>query len=151
MIEACIESILDSCRQAELREYRIAVVADCCTDLTTRRARRALGDAGELLVCEARSAGAARRAGVEAILQFFSKRAPSQIWLANTDADTTVPPDWLALQLKLADAGAAGIAGRCLIASVVPPVRSCSRTMSRWRDNSARWRSTSDNVTRNEI
>jgi cellulose synthase/poly-beta-1,6-N-acetylglucosamine synthase-like glycosyltransferase len=111
MIEACIESILDSCRQAELREYRIAVVADCCTDLTARRARRALGDAGELLACEARSAGAARRAGVEAILQFFSKRASSQIWLANTDADTTVPPDWLALQLKLADAGVAGIAG----------------------------------------
>ena len=111
MIEACIESILDSCRHAALREYRIAVVADSCTDLTAGRARRALGGAGELLNCEARSAGAARRTGVESILQFFRRRAPCQIWLANTDADTTVPPDWLSLQLKLADAGVAAIAG----------------------------------------
>jgi cellulose synthase/poly-beta-1,6-N-acetylglucosamine synthase-like glycosyltransferase len=110
-IEACIESIQASCRQAELREYRIAVVADSCTDLTARRARRVLGEAGELLECEVGSAGAARRAGVEAILKYFKSRAPSQIWLANTDADTTVPPDWISLQLKLADAGVSGVAG----------------------------------------
>jgi cellulose synthase/poly-beta-1,6-N-acetylglucosamine synthase-like glycosyltransferase len=57
------------------------------------------------------SAGTARRLGVEAVLRFFEGRAASQIWLANTDADTTVPFDWLALQLKFADSGVTGIAG----------------------------------------
>ncbi len=110
-IEACLDSILASCRQATIREYRITVVADSCTDLTAERARRALGEAGEVIDCRARSAGAARRAGVEAILRYFEDRARTQIWLANTDADTTVPTDWLSLQLKLADTGVSGIAG----------------------------------------
>jgi glycosyltransferase involved in cell wall biosynthesis len=110
-IEACIQSILHSCRHAQLEDYRIIVVADCCTDLTAVHARRALGDSGELLECKARSAGTARRLGVEAVLSYFKTKAPSQVWLANTDADTTVPLDWLALQLKLADSGVTGIAG----------------------------------------
>jgi cellulose synthase/poly-beta-1,6-N-acetylglucosamine synthase-like glycosyltransferase len=110
-IEACIESILDSCRHAKLKDFRVVVVADGCRDLTSVRARRALGHAGELLACEARNVGTARRLGVEAVLRFFRGRAPSQIWLANTDADSTVPLDWLEVQLKLADSGTAGIAG----------------------------------------
>jgi cellulose synthase/poly-beta-1,6-N-acetylglucosamine synthase-like glycosyltransferase len=110
-IEACIESILESCRHAKLRSFRLAVVADGCRDSTAARARRALGAAGELLECSAKSAGTARRLGVEAVLRFFRKLPPGQIWLANTDADTAVPPDWLAVQLKLADSGITGIAG----------------------------------------
>jgi cellulose synthase/poly-beta-1,6-N-acetylglucosamine synthase-like glycosyltransferase len=110
-IETCIKSILDSCHHAELEDYRIVIVADSCTDSTTVRARRALNDAGELLECEANSAGTARHLGVEAILRFFERTALSQIWLANTDADTTVPQDWLAVQLALAHSGVTGIAG----------------------------------------
>jgi hypothetical protein len=33
------------------------------------------------------------------------------IWLANTDADTVVPADWLNVQLDLADHGADAVAG----------------------------------------
>lgn len=110
-IEACLKSILASCREAAQQDCRVVVVADSCTDLTAERARRALDGVGEVVDCQARSAGAARRAGVEAILRYFKGRAPSKIWLANTDADTTVPVDWLSLQLKLADSGVSGIAG----------------------------------------
>lgn len=110
-IEACIESILRSCLHAKLEDYRIVIVADSCTDLTAVRARRALADAGDLLECGANSAGTARRLGVEAVLRFFKRKARGRIWLANTDADTTVPQDWLALQLALADSGVTGIAG----------------------------------------
>jgi glycosyltransferase involved in cell wall biosynthesis len=110
-IESCILSILDSCHHAKLEDYRLVIVADSCTDLTTVRARRALANAGEVLECEANSAGTARRLGVEEILRFFKKRAPSRIWLANTDADSTVPQDWLDVQLALAHSGVTGIAG----------------------------------------
>jgi glycosyltransferase involved in cell wall biosynthesis len=110
-IAECIGSILGSCRHAKLEAFRIVVVADSCRDSTAVRAQRALGDYGELLECEAKSAGTARRLGVEAVLRYFERRAPSQIWLANTDADTTVPLNWLSVQLKLADSGTTGIAG----------------------------------------
>ena len=110
-IRACIDSVINSVHQAQLAAYRIVVVADSCNDLTATRARSALGSAGEVLECEARSAGTARRLGVAAALEFFRRWPSCRIWLANTDADTTVPLDWLAVQLKLADAGETGVAG----------------------------------------
>jgi hypothetical protein len=60
---------------------------------------------------QARSAGAARRKGAARVLRHFDKVEPSRIWLANTDADTHVPDDWIAVQLSLADTGVAGVAG----------------------------------------
>jgi cellulose synthase/poly-beta-1,6-N-acetylglucosamine synthase-like glycosyltransferase len=109
-IEACIASIRQSCLDAE-GDYWIVIVADSCTDLTASRAARALGAFGEVVECEVRSAGSARRAGVEAVLAHFRHRHPARIWLANTDADTVVPRDWITTQLKLADLGVAGVAG----------------------------------------
>jgi cellulose synthase/poly-beta-1,6-N-acetylglucosamine synthase-like glycosyltransferase len=110
-IEACIDSILASCRDAGLKEYFIAVVADTCSDQTATFASRALGRFGTLIECSVRSAGSARRIGVEAVLQFYKSRPSQHIWLANTDADTTVPLNWLTVQLQIADAGMAGVAG----------------------------------------
>ena len=36
---------------------------------------------------------------------------PERLWLASTDADSTVPPDWLARQLHWQRAGAQAVAG----------------------------------------
>jgi len=110
-IEPCIQSIRRSCEAAQLREYWIVVVADSCTDDTLPRARRAVEGVGEVLECDAKSAGTARRLGVDAALSHFSGRDLRQIWLANTDADTLVPRDWIAVQLGLANAGVAAVAG----------------------------------------
>jgi cellulose synthase/poly-beta-1,6-N-acetylglucosamine synthase-like glycosyltransferase len=107
----CIESIRGSCESAQLGDYWIAIVADSCSDDTVARARRAVDGVGEVLECDARSAGAARRLGVEAVLAHFAGRDLKQIWLANTDADTLVPSDWISVQLRLADAGVAAVAG----------------------------------------
>ena len=63
-IDACIDSIVMSCRHARLTDFRIVIVADSCTDSTAERARRALCDVGELIECTVKSAGAARRLGV---------------------------------------------------------------------------------------
>jgi len=110
-IEQCVATIRGSCEEARLRDYWIVVVADSCTDDTLPRARRAVSGVGEVLECHVRSAGSARRLGVDAVLAHFSGKDLSQIWLANTDADTLVPRDWIAVQLRLADCGITGVAG----------------------------------------
>jgi len=110
-IASCIESIRRSCESVSLRKYWIVIVADSCTDGTVPRARRALQGVGEVVECNARSAGSARRLGVDAVLAHFGGTDLRRIWLANTDADSLVPSDWLAVQLQLADAGIAAVAG----------------------------------------
>jgi glycosyltransferase involved in cell wall biosynthesis len=110
-IEPCIGSIRRSCEAAQVHAYWIVVVTDCCTDDTLPRARRAVGSVGEVIECAARSAGSARRLGVDAALAHFCDKDSSHIWLANTDADTLVPRDWITVQLRLADSGIVGVAG----------------------------------------
>jgi cellulose synthase/poly-beta-1,6-N-acetylglucosamine synthase-like glycosyltransferase len=109
--EKCIETVLDSLAQANVGNSWLVVVADGCTDRTVDLARRALGLRGEVLEIHARSAGAARRAGAARVLQHFIGVDPSNIWLANTDADTRATADWITVQLSLADAGVTGVAG----------------------------------------
>jgi cellulose synthase/poly-beta-1,6-N-acetylglucosamine synthase-like glycosyltransferase len=116
-IEACIGSVLEALETARIPKYWIVVVADDCNDRTVERARRAMGDAGEVVVVTLKSAGAARRVGVAHVLLHMTDIDPSCLWLANTDADTTVDPDWIRVQLMLADDGITGVAGIVQLAS----------------------------------
>lgn len=109
-IECCISSVLKSLARAGVEQW-VVVVADLCVDRTVDRARRALGSAGEVIEITARSAGAARRAGVARVLEHWKDRDPSKVWLANTDADTQVGDDWIAVQLGFADEGVTAVAG----------------------------------------
>jgi glycosyltransferase involved in cell wall biosynthesis len=111
-IRSCIESVLESSLLVEhLSALWVVVVADSCTDRTACRARAALGDCGEVLECHAGSPGTARQRGVEKALQHFESIDASRLWIANTDADSCVPPDWLDRHLRLAEEGIAAIAG----------------------------------------
>jgi cellulose synthase/poly-beta-1,6-N-acetylglucosamine synthase-like glycosyltransferase len=109
-IESCVTSVLRSRVRARV-DHWVVVVADLCTDCTVERARRALGKAGEVIEASAGSAGAARRAGVAGVLKHWGNRDPSHVWLANTDADTEVSHDWIAVQLGFADEGVTAVAG----------------------------------------
>ncbi|MGV7206447.1 glycosyltransferase [Oxalobacteraceae bacterium A2-2] len=79
----------------------IMVVLDACTDgsaaIARRHARASTGAAVRVrhLALEARNVGAARAAGAQALLERGAR------WLACTDADSRVAPDWLAAQLAL--------------------------------------------------
>lgn len=100
LLPACLASIRAAMAHPRLEGVTVHVltVLDACTD-------------GSLLVVEealqvdVRNVGLARAAGCERLLS----RGVS--WLATTDADSTVPPDWLAVQLQLADGGADAVAG----------------------------------------
>lgn len=85
----------------------IVVVLDRCLDETQLVAR---SHAVRILAIDAGSVGAARHAGVSDALTHNSIH-PRQHWLATTDADSVVPPDWLSTHLELAAVGAEVVTG----------------------------------------
>jgi len=111
-IGQCIANVAKSCDASNrCGATWIVVVADRCDDRTAQFARQHLGARGEVLECALGSAGAARRLGAAAVLRHYRGLAASGIWLANTDADTFVPPDWIDTHLAYADANAEAVAG----------------------------------------
>ena len=104
--EALLPGCLAALRVAALAvapvPVRICVVADACADRTAEVARQF----GVHVVSVAeRNVGAARAAGMAATLSQLAGIPPDRVWLASTDADTRVPPSWLARQLAYAAVG----------------------------------------------
>ncbi|MDY6948353.1 MAG: glycosyltransferase family 2 protein [Pseudomonadota bacterium] len=121
--ECTIAASIHAVHAAASRAHRIArpwivIVCDSCTDGTRRNAVAALEGRGEVIECDVRSVGSARRLGVAAVLSHFHDSPASRIWLANTDADTCVVDDWLEQQLNHADHGAAAVAGIVSVSSI---------------------------------
>ena len=80
----------------------IAVVLDSCTDdsaAAAAEAGRRMGLELHLLETDAGNVGAARALGVDAVRRLGAG------WIANTDADTVVPANWVLTQHQLAAAG----------------------------------------------
>jgi cellulose synthase/poly-beta-1,6-N-acetylglucosamine synthase-like glycosyltransferase len=106
LIERCVASVRQALADPSLAGLarQVVVVADRCTDRTAGRTWRALRNAiespGVIVAVGFRSAGRARAAGVAEALRRWPAAAPTSIWLANTDADTTVPADWIARQVR---------------------------------------------------
>lgn len=109
-VAASVRSIRRALEHAGVAQHRIVVVADRCQDRTASRATAAVGPAGQVVDCDEGNVGAARAAGVAAALAGWDGEA-QRCWLASTDADTVVPPDWIERQLRHASAGAHGVAG----------------------------------------
>jgi len=80
----------------------VLVVADTCGDRTAAIAR-AYGV--RVIRIGARNVGTARAAGMSELLRLTAACDRSAVWLATTDADTVVPPDWLHRQLSYASQG----------------------------------------------
>jgi glycosyltransferase involved in cell wall biosynthesis len=90
---------------------RAVVVLDACTDGTARVvAERPDVTALRVVV---RRVGAARAAGVAAMLA-GTALPRHEVWLANTDADSQVRPDWLVGMVEHAAAGADLVLGTVL-------------------------------------
>jgi glycosyltransferase involved in cell wall biosynthesis len=91
---ACIVSIQEAATSHALRgeAVQIFVCADACTDDSVSIAMR-LG--ASVFSLNERNVGAARAVGAQAALDRGAR------WLAFTDADSVVAPDWLAAQLAL--------------------------------------------------
>ncbi len=111
-IGATIDSLRASLSHCHgIEDSWIAVVCDNCSDGTAARAREALRDGGEVIECAVKCVGRARRVGAGAVLKRFRGIDTRGLWIANTDADTTVPLDWIHTQLHFANEGWTAIAG----------------------------------------
>jgi len=92
---------------ATARSERIAcdvlVVLDECTDGSADIARRHPFPVAQL---KAGTVGAARAQGVGALLAQLGTVDPHAAWIANTDADSAVPANWILSQCALAAHGA---------------------------------------------
>jgi glycosyltransferase involved in cell wall biosynthesis len=105
LIERCLTSVRDAA--AHLLDSTgvaatVTVVADSCTDSTVEVARQY---GAEVLVLQARCVGRARDAGVRQVLASSGTSDGERVWIAMTDADSTVTPDWLEFQHRAATGG----------------------------------------------
>jgi glycosyltransferase involved in cell wall biosynthesis len=118
-----IEATIDAVERARTRlpagvSSSCVVVVDASSDETgaviERRTRPDAGGPRSATSVVVRTAhgcvGAARSVGCRVALA-GSLHRPRHVWLANTDADTVVPRNWLAAQLELAERDVTAVAG----------------------------------------
>lgn len=99
-IAVAIEQLRRSARRPI--DVAVAVVLDSCTDDSEAIARRFPFRA---LSAQVRNVGRVRALGVDAALEDLGGPVPEHCWIANTDADSLVPRDWLVRQVVLAERG----------------------------------------------
>ena len=109
-IRACLASILEASSDLFLAQepVRVLVVLDCCTD-NTRAIAEAMG--AHTVQVSARNVGFARAAGAQAALDAGAR------WLAFTDGDSEVAPNWLSAQLAHHAQGADVVCGTIAVAN----------------------------------
>lgn len=100
LLPSCLESISVAAAAVSV-PVEVTVVLDDCTDATAACVQPPC----TAIAVSGRSVGLARRAGFE------SSRWDEATWFATTDADSTVPLNWVAAQLDVAIGGADVFAG----------------------------------------
>ena len=104
LLDRCLGSIAVAVRHAAERGIRceVRVVLDDCRDECDEVAAR---HPFPVLEIGARRVGTARAAGIEHGLAALGQIDDRRIWIANTDADSEVPPNWITAQCDAADDG----------------------------------------------
>jgi glycosyltransferase involved in cell wall biosynthesis len=133
-IGSCVTSVVRAAeRLRQTRpgdDARLTVVLDSCTDDTEVQVHRALRDTSlqfHVLSTAAGAVGVARGMGAHAALRVPAEQ--SRRWLANTDADSVVPEEWLVRHVEAFRHGA-----DVLVAGVVPdPADLDDDVLERWR------------------
>ncbi|OAE00544.1 glycosyltransferase [Arthrobacter sp. OY3WO11] len=132
---AGVEAAASTLRQVHpCIDVRVLVVLDSCTDgsaaiASAYTARNTCFSVHEVAF---RSVGRSRRAGNWQALGAGADASPGAgagLWLANTDADSVVPDNWLVGQLELAAAGADAVLGSV----EVDPAGMAPELLSRWQ------------------
>ncbi len=105
LLPGCLEALGVAVQNSPVPTHAI-VVLDTCTDGSADICRQ---HRVETIEVEFANVGRARHAGVISAIQ--SAVSASSLWIANTDADSRVTPDWVAEQVRLAEQGADAVLG----------------------------------------
>ncbi|GGV26399.1 glycosyl transferase [Streptomyces longisporoflavus] len=111
-ISACLRSLRVAAAHVAPLPVLIVVAADACTDATASLAAR---EGARVVETRCRNVGAARAAGIDHALERRAAAGPD-VWLAMTDADSTVPAAWLAHQIAWARRGYDAVLGTIRLA-----------------------------------
>jgi glycosyltransferase involved in cell wall biosynthesis len=103
LLPSCLDAVGLAASLLPGLPVQVVVVLDRCDD--DSRSIVARHAAFTVVEIDAGNVGMARAAGVEAIMTWAQQTPSDRIWLATTDADSVVPPDWLIGQVDLANAG----------------------------------------------
>ncbi len=121
LLPACLRSMAEAVDRIPL-PVRIVVALDRCTDRSAAIVAgfRETGLPVRAIAVPRPGVGAARAAGVRAVL---AELGAGRTWLASTDADSEVPPNWLERQLAHVRLGAQVVVGTVRVAdwSQQPP------------------------------
>jgi Glycosyl transferase family 2 len=111
LLPRCLRSVLVACSQLPVDvTYDIVVAVDSSTDRTAEIAKRMVRECGAVVLTDAGAVGCVRALAAETLLKRY--HGPMhRCWLANTDADCSVPRAWLNDQLALAAGNVEAIAG----------------------------------------
>jgi glycosyltransferase involved in cell wall biosynthesis len=111
LLPQCLKSVLQASKQlSSTTSCDIVVAVDCSTDKTFDIATKMLKGKGAVVSLDAGSVGEARTRAAEVALRRYHGPL-NRCWLANTDADCSVPKSWLADHLMLCAMGAEAVAG----------------------------------------
>ncbi|QMU76702.1 glycosyltransferase [Streptacidiphilus sp. PB12-B1b] len=119
LIAACLDAVARAAAHPGVHglPVTVLVVADSCTDRTGPRAR---AHGARTLAVSTANVGAARALGTAHVLELLGVDGgpvpAEQVWLAHTDADSVVPPCWLAHQLQHAADGFDAVLGTVRVA-----------------------------------
>jgi cellulose synthase/poly-beta-1,6-N-acetylglucosamine synthase-like glycosyltransferase len=113
LLEKCLRSLRFAARHATaLADVHVVIVLDACSDKSARIAADFGSLTGfEVVAVDERNVGRARAIGIDLVLARFASMQPSDIWIATTDADSTVPKSWLSDHLAVASRGADAVTG----------------------------------------
>ena len=114
-IGRCLEALVVAGRASPV-PVRVLVVLDGCRDGTVDVCARYPIEA---LRVDYENVGRARSAGVAQAMRAIRSPAGA-VWIANTDADSRVAPDWVVEQLRLADDGADVVLGLADVDTDIP-------------------------------
>ena len=107
LLDRCLHSLAAAVAAAGI-PCEVRIVLDACTDGSAVVAAR---HPFPVLHADAHAVGRARAIGVRDALAGLREVSADRVWIANTDADSTVPADWLRAQLDHAAAGADVVVG----------------------------------------
>lgn len=117
LLPACLDSVTAAVAAVHAAHpsvrTRIVVVLDACRDGSARAV--AGRDGVVALTIDAACVGLARSRGVEAAAEWSATVGGRSLWVASTDADSVVPPDWLTTHVGRAADGLA-----LVVSTVVP-------------------------------